>query len=281
MPPKRKNEYKPEYSKKFQGIRKGKDTFHAHCIPCNDEISLTSIGAFHTSYTFVYPYTFEHSYSSKENEIFYVSETLWAGGFPWAIICQYDRAERDAPPMFVACIRSMKFAILPVGFVKSLRNSTLVHRFAAHVCRTSNSSSRIRSLLAAHARMKIPNGKLMIEVFIQVDWRNVKGISALADFQSLKISSDSEKLEENDQLTQIIRDLENKLLKRDHFHAPPGNIIKMAESARGQMRILAKERPELSAGAVINEAKDNYPDAVVDGLPSSHRCFEAKINLFT
>uniref|UniRef100_A0A914CER9 FLYWCH-type domain-containing protein n=1 Tax=Acrobeloides nanus TaxID=290746 RepID=A0A914CER9_9BILA len=56
-------------------------------------------------------------------------------------------------------------------------------------------------------------------------------------------------------------------LKRDHFHAPPGNIIKMAESARGQMRILAKERPELSAGAVINEAKGNYPDAVVDGLP--------------
>uniref|UniRef100_A0A914D6M4 BED-type domain-containing protein n=1 Tax=Acrobeloides nanus TaxID=290746 RepID=A0A914D6M4_9BILA len=44
MPPKRKSEYKPEYSKKFQGIRKGKDTFHAHCIPCNDEISLTSIG---------------------------------------------------------------------------------------------------------------------------------------------------------------------------------------------------------------------------------------------
>uniref|UniRef100_A0A914EM11 MATH domain-containing protein n=1 Tax=Acrobeloides nanus TaxID=290746 RepID=A0A914EM11_9BILA len=181
-----------------------------------------------------YPYTFEHPYSSKENEIFYVSETLWAGGFPWAIICQYDRAERDAPPMFVACIRSMKardssgwFCQVSTEFyISSPLRSSCVPDIKLFF-KDQKFTSRARSHEDTEYMKRFPpiefgklppyvkDGKLMIEVFIQVDWKNVKGISALADFQSLKISSDSEKLEENDQLTQAIRDLENKLADKD------------------------------------------------------------------
>ena len=42
--PKRKSQYKADFAKEFKGIREGKDNFHAHCIPCNDEINLTSMG---------------------------------------------------------------------------------------------------------------------------------------------------------------------------------------------------------------------------------------------
>ncbi|KAL3096748.1 hypothetical protein niasHS_001786 [Heterodera schachtii] len=44
-PPKRKNVFKSEYANEFQGITKSKtgDEF-AHCIPCNFDISLLSIG---------------------------------------------------------------------------------------------------------------------------------------------------------------------------------------------------------------------------------------------
>ena len=44
MTAKRKNKYKTAWEQKFNGIRQGKDEFHAHCIPCNDEIDVTSIG---------------------------------------------------------------------------------------------------------------------------------------------------------------------------------------------------------------------------------------------
>lgn len=42
--PKRKSQYKVDFAKEFKGIRKGKDDFHAHCIPCNDEINLAAMG---------------------------------------------------------------------------------------------------------------------------------------------------------------------------------------------------------------------------------------------
>lgn len=42
--PKRKSQYKTNYASDFKGIRKGKDDYHAHCIPCNDEINLMSMG---------------------------------------------------------------------------------------------------------------------------------------------------------------------------------------------------------------------------------------------
>ena len=42
--PKRKSSYKSEWEREFKGICKGKDEFHVHCIPCNDEIDITSMG---------------------------------------------------------------------------------------------------------------------------------------------------------------------------------------------------------------------------------------------
>uniref|UniRef100_A0A914X1D3 Uncharacterized protein n=1 Tax=Plectus sambesii TaxID=2011161 RepID=A0A914X1D3_9BILA len=42
--PKRKSVYKVDFAKEFQGIRKGKDDYHTHCIPCKDEINLTAMG---------------------------------------------------------------------------------------------------------------------------------------------------------------------------------------------------------------------------------------------
>lgn len=44
-PQKRKNTYKNEYEKEFQGIKRSKKgDEYAHCIPCDEEICLTSIG---------------------------------------------------------------------------------------------------------------------------------------------------------------------------------------------------------------------------------------------
>ena len=40
----RKQQYKKEYSREFSGIKQGKDEYHAHCIPCSNEINLTSMG---------------------------------------------------------------------------------------------------------------------------------------------------------------------------------------------------------------------------------------------
>ena len=40
----RKSSYRPEWEREFKGICKGKDEFHVHCIPCNDEIDITSMG---------------------------------------------------------------------------------------------------------------------------------------------------------------------------------------------------------------------------------------------
>uniref|UniRef100_A0A914W2U3 Uncharacterized protein n=1 Tax=Plectus sambesii TaxID=2011161 RepID=A0A914W2U3_9BILA len=42
--PKRKSVYKADFAKEFHGIKKGKDDYHAHCIPCKDEINLTAMG---------------------------------------------------------------------------------------------------------------------------------------------------------------------------------------------------------------------------------------------
>uniref|UniRef100_A0A914UJG5 Uncharacterized protein n=1 Tax=Plectus sambesii TaxID=2011161 RepID=A0A914UJG5_9BILA len=42
--PKRKSVYKVDFAKEFQGIKKGKDDYHAHCIPCKDEINLAAMG---------------------------------------------------------------------------------------------------------------------------------------------------------------------------------------------------------------------------------------------
>lgn len=42
--PKRKNVYKADFANQFKGIRKGKDDNHAHCIPCQKEINLESMG---------------------------------------------------------------------------------------------------------------------------------------------------------------------------------------------------------------------------------------------
>lgn len=42
--PRRKNVYKADFAKEFNGICKGKDDNHAHCIPCNDEINLAAMG---------------------------------------------------------------------------------------------------------------------------------------------------------------------------------------------------------------------------------------------
>jgi hypothetical protein len=43
-PPERKHKFKPEYAKDFVGIKPGKDEFHAHCIACQHEINMTSMG---------------------------------------------------------------------------------------------------------------------------------------------------------------------------------------------------------------------------------------------
>uniref|UniRef100_A0A914X152 Uncharacterized protein n=1 Tax=Plectus sambesii TaxID=2011161 RepID=A0A914X152_9BILA len=42
--PKRKSVYKVDFAKEFQGIKKGKEDYHAHCIPCKDEINLAAMG---------------------------------------------------------------------------------------------------------------------------------------------------------------------------------------------------------------------------------------------
>lgn len=42
--PRRKNVYKADFASMFKGVRKGKDDYHAYCIPCRDEINLTSMG---------------------------------------------------------------------------------------------------------------------------------------------------------------------------------------------------------------------------------------------
>lgn len=56
----------------------------------------------------------------------------------------------------------------------------------------------------------VKNGKLKMEATITVDWKNVKGISAMADFQRF-IKEDNE--EEKEKLLQTINELEKELVR--------------------------------------------------------------------
>jgi hypothetical protein len=41
---KRRNTFKHDYEKEFEGIKRSKRDEYAHCVPCNEEICLTASG---------------------------------------------------------------------------------------------------------------------------------------------------------------------------------------------------------------------------------------------
>uniref|UniRef100_A0A914C395 CCR4-NOT transcription complex subunit 1 CAF1-binding domain-containing protein n=2 Tax=Acrobeloides nanus TaxID=290746 RepID=A0A914C395_9BILA len=183
-----------------------------------------------------YPYTFEHPYSTKQLEIFYISETLWAGGFPWAVFCEYDRSGHFSSPTFVAGIRSMKardgsgwkcrISEANLYILSPFRSTSVPDIKMFFKGQTFKSSSRV-SGDPSYMRRFVPiefgnlppyvqNGKLKIELCIQMDWRESRGMSA---FGNLGVKSPTISVN-NDQLKQKLRELEEKFaIKNDEITA--------------------------------------------------------------